>query len=133
MDPEIMKVRDQQWAALIQDRLQSGLTVEVWCRQQNIGKYAYYYHLRKLRHQALATINETDSEKERSLPSAVIKDESACFAAVPDNIENCHPISNECTALRVTLNDLVIEVSNDASDGILSLVREVMIHASQHE
>ena len=23
MDPEIMKVRDQQWAALIQDRLQS--------------------------------------------------------------------------------------------------------------
>ena len=30
MYPEIMKVRDQQWAALIQDRLQSGLTVEVW-------------------------------------------------------------------------------------------------------
>ena len=130
MDPEIMKVRDQQWAALIQDRLQSGLTVEAWCRQQKIGKYAYYYHLRKLRHQALAAINETDSEKERNLPSATIKDGSACFAAVPDNIENCHPISNECTALRVTLNDLVIEVSNDASDGILSLVREVMMHAS---
>ena len=28
MDPEIMKVRDQQSAALIQDRLQSGLTVK---------------------------------------------------------------------------------------------------------
>lgn len=130
MDPDIIKVRDQQWAALIQDRIQSGLTVEEWCRQQNIGKYAYYYHLRRLRHQALAAINETGSEKERSLPSAVCKDGSAGFAAVPDNIENCHPINNEAAVLRVTLNDLVIEVSNDASDGILSLVREVMIHAS---
>lgn len=37
MDPDIIKVRDQQWAALIQDRIQSGLTVEEWCRQQNIG------------------------------------------------------------------------------------------------
>ena len=121
MDSEIMKVRDQQWAALIQDRINSGLTVDEWCHQQNIGKYAYYYHLKKLRRQALAEIHAPEQK-------AVSPDTG--FVAIPDAVSNNQPDSTDDTTLRITKNDLVIELSNNASEGILSLLREVLTHAS---
>lgn len=39
----------QYWSAMIQDRLESGMTVKEWCREKGTTKYAYYYWLEKLR------------------------------------------------------------------------------------
>ena len=130
MDADVMEVRDRQWAALIQDRMRSGLTVEEWCRQQNIGKYAYYYHLRKLRRQAIVDLHSPDQKDDQSLLPVQGTPPAAGFVAIPNTLNNDRTCTSDDTALRVTKNDLVIEVSNNASEGILSLLREVLMHAS---
>ncbi len=43
------KVRSQQWAAIIKDRIESGLTVDEYCAQHNLSRTQYYYWLSKAR------------------------------------------------------------------------------------
>ena len=47
------QIRIQQWAAIIKDRISSGLKVDDYCRQHDISRDAYYYWLRKVKEAAL--------------------------------------------------------------------------------
>ena len=48
-------IRTQQWAAIIKDRLDSGLNVTDYCKQFNLSKTQYYYWLRKIRSHVIET------------------------------------------------------------------------------
>ena len=43
--------REQQWALVIKECVDSGLTNKEYCRQHGISEKSYYYWLRKLRKQ----------------------------------------------------------------------------------
>ena len=43
--------REQQWALVIKECANSGLTSKEYCRQHGISEKSYYYWLRKLRKQ----------------------------------------------------------------------------------
>jgi len=43
----------QEWASQIQERLQSGLTVNEWCVRHGIPVKTYYYRLRRVREELL--------------------------------------------------------------------------------
>lgn len=47
------RIRHQQWADEINDRIQSGLSVSDWCYQHGIGVEAYKYRLRVVRREAM--------------------------------------------------------------------------------
>ena len=53
MSKEIMalkkQVRLESWAAEVESRTSSGLTVQQWCRENGMSPKTYYYHLRKVR------------------------------------------------------------------------------------
>ena len=49
MDKETKELRLAQWAGIIKEQKQSGLTVKTWCSQNGITKDAYYYWQQKLR------------------------------------------------------------------------------------
>ena len=49
MNKETKELRLAQWAGIIKEQKQSGLTVNVWCSQNGITKDSYYYWQQKLR------------------------------------------------------------------------------------
>ena len=50
---DVMAVRNEyrmdQWAGIIEERRESGLSIREFCRQRELREGAYYYWLRKLR------------------------------------------------------------------------------------
>ena len=46
---ETKRIRLQEWRKIIQDRLDSGLTIDKYCKEHNISRDAYMYWLRQLR------------------------------------------------------------------------------------
>lgn len=48
-----VKLRD--WAAQIEAQQSSGMTVQRWCSENGINPKTYYYHLRKVREQCVAS------------------------------------------------------------------------------
>ena len=47
------QIRLKNWAAIIQDRKQSGLSVNDYCSQHQLSRDAYYYWLRKIKENLL--------------------------------------------------------------------------------
>lgn len=56
------EIRLAQWAEMVRNRNESGLTVTDWCKENGINLKTYYYRLKRIR-QAVA--RSLDSFKER--------------------------------------------------------------------
>jgi len=68
------------WKSLIQARIDSGMTIAQWCRENKLSENSYYYWLKVIRRETLAqhAANTLVSENIRTqefveLPSAVIQ------------------------------------------------------------
>lgn len=118
MNEIVNAIRSNNWAAIIQERQNSGQTIRQWCADNNISEGAYYYRLHKLREQMI----NAAAAQAASGPES--QDSSPEFVRVPDAVVSA-PAGG--TALRVRRGTTVIEVRNDASEGILSLMREVLL------
>ena len=61
---EITKIKNEvklkQWAEMIQQRNESGLTVTDWCRQNGINLKTYYYRLKRVRQAVCNEIGQHD-------------------------------------------------------------------------
>lgn len=113
---EVVAVRMANWAAIIKQRNKSGLSVKQWCSENNIPEGAYYYWLKKLRAKALEVAGQ---------PNGITEEKSGNgFLRIADEGTRLKP--NSEVALRIKKGDALVEVSNDASDGILTLLKEVL-------
>lgn len=108
---EVVQIQMENWAVLIQQRIDSGLTVKEWCAQNHVSESAYYYRLRQIRRKTLENVCQQ--------PSAVQ------FVKAPVAMAG----SSADIALRIRCGDSVMEVSNHASEEILSFLKDVMLHA----
>ncbi len=68
------------WKSLIQARINSGMTIAQWCRENNLSENSYYYWLKVIRRETLAqhAANTLVPENIRTqefveLPSAVVQ------------------------------------------------------------
>ena len=116
---EVVEVRMAGWAEMIRQRTESGLSVKAWCAENGIPEYKYYYRLKQLRKNALESVMAPKPEDSESGPG-----QPGQFVRLPETTA-CVPSE---TALRIRNGEMTIEVSNDASDSILALVREVIEH-----
>lgn len=104
------------WASMVKERSESGLTIKEWCAQNSVSETAYYYRLRQLRKAALQVNTDTESTR------AEIQEIQ--FARIKA------PMSNPSkAALCIRRGETTIEVSNDASDSILSFLKEIIAYA----
>lgn len=108
---EVVQIQMQNWAALIQQRMDSGLTVKEWCARNQVSEAAYYYRLKQLRCKTLENAQQQSHVTQ--------------FARLPDSVTG----SSSDIALRIRCGSFTIEVSNDASAGILNCLKDVMLHA----
>ena len=125
MNEIVQFIRDNNWAAIIKERQESGLTIKQWCAENNVSEGAYYYRLKRLRAQLISSVHIHSEDLPAELPVNNAPPAHA-FVRVPDSVTSTGSFN---AALRLRKGGTIIEVSNDASDGILSLMKEVMLNA----
>lgn len=59
---ETQLIRLKTWEGIINDRIQSGLTIKSYCEEHNISRDAYMYWLRQVRAMELAKKNTAFAE-----------------------------------------------------------------------
>ncbi|WP_028235550.1 IS66 family insertion sequence element accessory protein TnpA [Pseudobutyrivibrio sp. MD2005] len=108
------------WANLICEQQFSGMKVTKFCETRSISKSQFYYWKRRL----------TEQFVESQLPDIV-----SISSTVPDNscttFKSCatHTTISALSTLKLTINDITIEITEDTSDFLLSKVIKTVRHA----
>ncbi|MDD7739386.1 MAG: IS66 family insertion sequence element accessory protein TnpB [Lachnospiraceae bacterium] len=87
------QIRLNEWAAIIKDRKDSGLTVDLYCEQHGLSRDAYYYWLRKVKEAALTQAGFVELPVQSPLPNSDNRIEKTSFETQMvikiDGIEFC--------------------------------------------
>ncbi len=117
MDKEAKELRLAQWAGIIKEQKQSGLTVKDWCDQNGITKDAYYYWQQKLRREVYA----------------VIKPQDSIFAPVPNEVmiqQSSVSETENISSITLKKGKVMVEITDCClNQDIITLIREVMADA----
>lgn len=103
--------RIQQWKAIIQDRNNTNLTVDEYCKQNGLSRHSYFYWLRIIREEALKQ------------PSASGFVELSLQADNGSEISMVTPIPAEKPApsqLTLSVNGITIQVTENTSSALLA-------------
>lgn len=117
MDKGTKELRLAQWAGIIREQKESGLTVKDWCNQNGITKDAYYYWQQKLRKEVYVAIKPQDS----------------IFAPVPNEVmvqQSTISEPGKISSLTLRRGKVTVEITDCSfSRDIITLIREVMADA----
>ena len=117
MNKEAKELRLAQWAGIIKEQKQSGLTVKAWCNQNGITKDAYYYWQQKLRKQVYETI----------------KPQESIFAPVPNEVlleQATIPEQKGSSSITLRKGKVTVEIADCTMySDIVALIREVIMDA----
>lgn len=104
----------ERWAALIKERMDSGMTIKEWCRERNIKESQYYYWLKTLREEKAEGMGrELQASPFVELP-----------AACPGQ-----KLLEERAAAVIRKGDISIEITESATAGFIAKIMEAMAHA----
>lgn len=96
--------RAQQWAEMVKQRTNSGMTVTAWCAENNVNTKTYYYWLRKLRMAACKEISEEHS-------------------VVPVRLNPVHSQTNSHKkAINLQINGVTVEIADGTSTETITAV-----------
>lgn len=101
----------QQWKAIIQDRNNTNLTVDEYCKQNGLSRHSYFYWLRIIREEALEQSAESGFV-ELSLP-AEADSQARSVTAVP-------VAKSEPSQLILTVYGITIQVTENTSPALLA-------------
>ncbi len=107
------KYRLEQWTAIIQERINSGKRVDVWCKENNISRDSYYYWLRKVK---LSVVKDKPTKHSPQLPKVV---PLMPPEPVPETI-------GSGTAIILRANGITLEIQDGASDIIIERTLKVL-------
>lgn len=108
------EVTAQRWAALIKERMDSGMTIKEWCQERNIKESQYYYWLRTLRRDE-ADAAEQDSEAAPFVELPVICREQEFQPGKPAGI--------------IRKGNVCIEITESASAGFIAKIMDAAARA----
>ena len=107
-------IRSQQWAAIIKDRIESGLKVTDYCELHHLSKTQYYYWLKKIREQVIETQMPQLVEIQQPLPAALPKKES---------------ISGFVPEMTINIGNIKLDVNSNTSPDLIKMVLGVIANA----
>ena len=112
------QVRYSEWAGMVRDRQESGLSVSEYCKQNNISETAYFYRLRRVRRAAIQASGLEFVELKD-------KDEGLSVPVVPAKSIGGNTFSVEAT---ITVGSLLISVNNNISGELIRRLLEAVGH-----
>lgn len=110
----------QQWRAIIQERNNSGLTINEYCNQNGLSRNSYFYWLRIIREEVLTPQQSTPGFVELGMPT---KNDDAVPCITPISVSDQEP-----SQLTLCVNDIVIRVTDHTSSELLARTIEVIRH-----
>ena len=124
MDKITHQIRAEYWAKIINECINNGMSKTAWCRANGISKKQFFYWQRILRREAF------ENSRNSSLPVAGGPDQelapvtqrTASFTEIklPSSPSNTAPAFHLNLVIRK--GDLILEIANSASDGLLSRI-----------
>ena len=112
---KVAEIRMNQWADIIQDRLNSGKTINEYCKEHQLSRNTYLYWLRKLRERAVS-----DSSTFAELPAPV--------ESVSEVISEEVSVSNVSSSLSMEVNGIKIIINETTNKRLLTMACEVAAH-----
>ncbi len=108
------EVTAKRWAALIQERMDSGTTIKEWCRERNIKESQYYYWLKTLRQ------DEADAAERNSGITPFVELPAICQG---------QGVTPGRTAAVIRKGNISIEITEFASLDFIAKILEAAAHA----
>ena len=112
------KYRMKEWAGIVQDRINSGLTIKDYCEQKGISRNAYFYWLKKIRNKIVIDVPALIEE---NTPVPVSFQE----LSIP---EPSTPVVPSQDQIAIDINGMTINVTKNTSKELLLRVLEVAQH-----
>ena len=126
MDKITHKVRCEQWTAIINECLASGMPKTTWCRANGISDKQFFYWQRILRQEAYQQMESQSSSPASSALVLNDKKEQASHTAFVELRPDAMP-EEESTVFRpdviIRSGNLVMEISNTASEELIRKIR----------
>lgn len=107
----VSQVRMQQWANIIRNQKESGLTIDAFCEANNISKNRFFYWQKKIRETAIQAVGNRFVE---------------VTTPVNNHSDEFFPKSG---CIGISLNDAVLTVDNNVSTELLARVIGVLKNA----
>lgn len=128
MDQLTHNVRRANWLNIInqcQER-PANVTVRQWLKDNDIKEKSYYYWLRKFR---------KESYDQMQLPAAAEEPAEISFveftAPASEKVVSTQDSLNSTTTAVIRHGAITLEISNDISEAVLSLLLKEVIHAGE--
>ena len=130
MDQITHTMRSSYWRDIIlrcQNRPE-GISAKQWMAENQIGEKSYYYWQRKFRKEAYAQMNTSTTER-----SALNEKQEIAFAEIPmpttaaPSTEGITDMFKPAAAIKTAT--MMIALSNDISDNLLSRILKEVSHA----
>lgn len=126
MDKITHKVRCEQWTAIINECLASGMPKTTWCRANGISDKQFFYWQRILRQEAYQQMESQSSSPASFALVLNDKKEQASHPAFVEIRPDAMP-EEESTVFRpdviICSGNLVMEISNTASEELIRKIR----------
>ena len=118
VDPRLAtkQYRLSEWAKVFQDRAESGMKIDDFCKSRGISRDAYYYWLRKLKTSIL--------ESQQNIELVEIK-EPATPALLPIAEESNNTFCPEAT---ISIGNISISVNKSTSKELIRALMEAAAH-----
>ena len=102
--PDVQSIKKQlhmqQWTAIIEDRIASGLKIDEYCEKNQLSRNSYFYWLRKIREEMSTSVLHDHND---SIPKIEVPDE-------------------ETESFGFSVNGISITVGYDISEELLSKI-----------
>ena len=125
MDKITHQVRAEHWAKIMNECINSGMSKTAWCRANGISEKQFFYWQRILRREAF---------ENSSLPATVGLDQELAPATqrmvsfteikLPSSSQSTAPVFHPDLVIRK--GGLILEISNSASDELLSRIGGIL-------
>lgn len=114
----------QLWISRIQECKASGITVDVWCKQQGFSSKSYYYWMRKIKREAFEALPAERKPKPRAVPASY----ENTFVEIPVTQSSANAIPTKATCC-IRFGNAVLEVHNGVDsatiENILRAIRNL--------
>ena len=110
--------RMKEWTGIVQDRINSGLSINEYCKQNGLSRNAYFYWLKKIRNRIIIdapALTEESTQSPISFQELSIPKPSVPVVTPQDQIS-------------IGINGMTINVTKDTSKELLLRVLEVARH-----
>lgn len=117
MDKTTHEMRLAQWTQIIHECRTSNMTVKDWCQENNINDKRFYYWQRRIRGKVYDTLQDTETSQQPH------------FVQLPVSADSAAHTSSFTADMVIHIGNNVLEISNTASEELLSKVLKVMAYA----